>query len=128
MMITRKLRGGKRTTARRRGRGDAGFSGLADQAGGYERGDLRVDADRTGEARTEVGLDNLNVHARFRRLEHPPVADVDSDMRDVVGGCRVGVVEEQIAWPNMAELEQGAGSGLVSGHARHYHAGLGHSP
>src|SRR5229473_212614 len=62
-----------------------------------DRGGLRwAHADRAGELAAEGGRHDLDVLAWLRRLDHPAVAQVDRDMRDVLGRGRIGVVKEQV--------------------------------
>ena len=45
--------------------------------------------------------------ARLGSLDHPAVAKVDGDVRDVTGGGRIGVVEEQVTGLQLADGDGG---------------------
>ncbi len=47
---------------------------------GHRGGQRRVHPDRTGELAAGVGRDHFDVLARFRRLDHLAVAEVDGDV------------------------------------------------
>src|SRR5215470_2992260 len=85
---------------------------------GSDRGGLgRAYPDRAGEPGSEVGRHDLDVPARLRGLDHPAVAQVDRDVRDVAGRGRIGVVEEQVAGRELAHRHRGARPGPAAGAA-----------
>src|ERR1700733_988496 len=65
---------------------------------GQRSGQRRTHLDGAGELRTEIDGNHLHIHAGLRRLDHPAVAQVDGDMRDIAGLGWLGSVEEQVAW------------------------------
>src|ERR1700733_7502613 len=77
-------------------------------ARGDGRGLRGADADRAGELAAERGRHYLDVLTRLGRLDHPAVAQVDRDMRDVVRGGRIGVVKEQVTRLKLAHRHGGA--------------------
>src|SRR3981189_1868455 len=54
-------------------------------------------ADRAGELAAEGGRHDFDVLAWLGRLDHPAVAQVDRDMRDVLRRGWIGVLKEQVA-------------------------------